>query len=212
MTTRARRHYDGYAPPNSPENRDAIARFALVMAGGFLILGIVVLTSLWLAGEGERRPGAGPRPRRAYQRSAGFCLLFPTRIGFQRLSLPWLHAVPIIATVMVVVIGIPLGQALKSAVIVALVISVIIVPVAMTLRAALVHLVHLSIGYMIILRANESIVPVARWAGTMGGAVIVASVVEWLVGRNRGLARAEHDRVGRSGGGPLGAGPAERDP
>ncbi len=198
------RSIDGNAPPSSAENRDAVARFAVVMAAGLLLLGAVLLIGVWTVGSDVPDLRLGWALATAL---AGVLVLLPMWWVFHSLPVAYLHLIPPIASGITVVVGLQLGRTFETDVVLAIVIIEIVVSVSMRLRAGLVHLTHMGAAYGYLLAEFDASVPVARWIATMGGAGIVAAVVEWMLARTRSLAFAERRA---SAAAELGAGRAGR--
>lgn len=182
------RSLDGYAEPGSPENRSALARFAVLMAGGFVLVGSALLVMIWATG--HEVPGLDIG-RSMVVGAAAISMVPPVWAVFRRAPLGALQLLPLLATLVLLEVGLSVGPQFETAVVLGMAIIAIVVTVSMRFRVALLHMGHMGIGYAIVLGQDGIRVPVARWVGTMGGSLIIAGVVEHLVGRTRGLAMAE---------------------
>jgi class 3 adenylate cyclase len=184
------RSIDGYARPSSRQNRDALARFAMAMTGGYLALGFVLLLTIWVTD--TEVPGLHLGPA-LLATLAGLACIGPMWMAFHRVHIAMFHLMPPIASLVVLAVGLTVGPEYEGAVVLSIVIITIILSVAIDLRIARYHLIALGVVYGILIADFDAPSPITSWAGTMGGAVIVAMVVDWLVRKNRGLAMAEHE-------------------
>jgi class 3 adenylate cyclase len=182
------RSLDGYAEPGSPENRTALARFAVVMSGGFVLVGSLLVVLIWATGHEVEGLDVG---RSMIVGAVAIVCVPPVWLAFRRAPLGALHLLPLFASAVLVQVGLSVGPQFETAVVLGMAIIAIVVTVSMRLRAGLFHFGHLGIGYAIVLSQDGVQVPVARWLGTMGGSLIIAAVVEHLLGRTRSLAMAE---------------------
>jgi class 3 adenylate cyclase len=182
------RSLDGYAEPGSSQNRVALARFAVLMAGGFVVVGSALLILIWATG--REVPGLDIG-RSMVVGSVAVGMVPPVWVVFRRAPLGAFHLLPLFATAVLVEVGLSVGPQFETAVVLGMAIIAVVVTVSMRLRVALLHLAHVGIGYAIVLGQEGVRVPLARWVGTMGGSLIIAAVVEHLVGRTRALAMAE---------------------
>lgn len=182
------RSLDGYAAPASPANRAEVARFATVMAGGYVLVGTAVMLGIWVTGTEVPGMHLGNALIAA---AVALVLIGPVWGAFHRLGAGWLQLIPPIATVVMVIVGVNVGPTFETSVVMAMVIIALMISVSMNIRVTLLHFIHLGAGYAIVLADNHVDVPLGRWIGTMGGSVIVAAVVESLLSRTRQLAQAE---------------------
>jgi class 3 adenylate cyclase len=180
------RSLDGHAAVDSPENRETLARFALFMAGTYLVLGNVVL--LMVAAYREI-PTLNLAASLAVSLPSLVVLVPVVFVGFRRLPLPLVHLVFPFASAMICVEGFSLGSLGTEAVVIGLCIMTIVISVSMTRTAALLHLGHLGLSYLILvsLQAGHPN-PAARFVGIFGGVVVVGVAVGLLVDRARQLA------------------------
>ena len=186
------RSIDGYARPSSRQNREALARFAMAMTGGYLLLGFVLLLSIWATGTDVPGLNLGPA---LIATLVGLTCIGPMWVAFHRVHVALFHLMPPISSIVVLAIGLTVGPEYEGAVVLSIVIITIILSVAIDLRVARYHLLTLGLAYGILLADFDSPSPVTSWLGTMGGAVLVALVVDWLVRKNRTMALAEHEAI-----------------
>lgn len=204
------RSVDGHAPVDSRENRELMARFAIFMAGTYLLLGNLVLAVVAVY-----EPGVADLDLAwawAIAASSVVVMVPAIYVAFQRLPLPLLHLLVPLASAMVVAEGFALGAFATEAVAVAMVIVTIVVSVSTTRVATFVHLAHLGIAYLLIVSIQDGHPnPAARFVGIFGGVVVVGLAVGRLVDRSRqlaaderaasaaaGLARAELEELNRT--------------
>jgi class 3 adenylate cyclase len=184
------RSLDGHAAVDSAENRETLARFAIFMAGAYLVLGNVVL--VMVAAYQPDLPGLHLGPAIAISVTCLLVLVPTVFLGFRRLPLPLVHLVIPFATGMIIVEGFALGSLGTEAVAIGLCITTIVVSVSTTRVATLLHLCHLGLGYALLvsLQAGHPN-PLARFVGIFGGVVVVGLAVGRLVDRVRQLALSE---------------------
>ena len=107
-------------------------------------------------------------------------------VAFMRLPLPLVHLLVPMATAMVVVEGFAIGPFATEAVAVAMVIITIVVSVATTRVATFLHLVHVGLGYLVVVSFQDGHPnPGGRFIGIFGGVVVIGIAVGRLVDRTR---------------------------
>jgi class 3 adenylate cyclase len=191
------RSLDGHAAVESPENREVLARFAILMAGAYLVLGIAVL--LMVAAYEPDLPGLHLGAALSIAIASLLVLVPSVFLAFRRLPLPLVHLVLPVATAMIVVEGFALGPIGTEAVTIGLCITAIVVSLATTRVATLLHLCHLGLGYLLLVSIQEGHPnPAARFVGIFGGVVVVALALGRLVDRVRQLALSERAATERA--------------
>jgi class 3 adenylate cyclase len=191
------RSLDGHAAVDSPENREVLARFAILMAGAYLVLGNVVL--LMVAAYQPDLPGLHLARALAIGLGSLAVLVPSVFLAFRRLPLPLVHLVLPVATTMIVVEGFALGSLGTEAVALGLCITTIEVSIATTRVATLMHLCHLGAGYLLLVSIQPGHPnPAARFVGIFGGVVVVGVAVGRLVDRVRQLALSERAATERA--------------
>jgi class 3 adenylate cyclase len=187
------RSVDGHAAPESRENRKTGVRFVLQLNAGMGAVLVLAVALVPLTGAHV------PRVHTAWLVGViafglGFVAPVLWRAG-DRLPPYWVHILALVYETGALTVGVlAIGSAMSAFVVPFYIVQGVAVTVLADRRAAVAHLVAISVSYAVIVAVQPgNVAPLSRWVLATGAVVITGLAVSMLVDRMRQLALNAED-------------------